>query len=1105
MTFYADLHIHSKYSRATSRDCDLEHLAYWARKKGVAVLGTGDFTHPQWFDEIKEKLVPAEPGLFRLRPDLERQIDDWLDGPGGEPTRFMLEVEVSTIYKKDDRVRKVHHLIYAPDLDKARAFNERLGRIGNIASDGRPILGLDSRHLLEITLESGEGCYLIPAHIWTPWFAVLGSKSGFDTIEHCYGDLAGEIFAVETGLSSDPAMNRRLSMLDRYTLVSNSDAHSPPKIGREACAFDTDMDYFAMRRALETGVGYGGTVEFFPEEGKYHLDGHRKCGVCLNPGESRKHDGLCPVCGKPLTLGVMHRIDELADRDEEQAPTSAADAYRSFVPLDEVLSEIEGVGPKSKAVRHKYEGLVSKLGSELFILEHAPLDEVQRAGSSLVAEAVSRMRDGRVIRQSGYDGEYGVIRLFTEDELRKRSAVGALFDMSPPETSKSLYQNGGAGVLPASDRRPESHLTSRLRLDDRRDACPTGHSDKHAKVITPGTMPSPVPPATVDGKPDDPLDPDQRAAAEAIHGPLLIVAGPGTGKTRTLTHRLAHLIRDHGVPPEQCLAITFTRRAAGEMSERLAKLLPDAADRVPVTTFHALGLTILQEHGPQPLRVATEAERLELLQQTLSLSPKRAARKLSQLSRAKRDGQPSADADAVVYQQAMRDRGLVDFDDLLTMPVQLLDDNPDLIEQYRARYHWVSIDEYQDIDAVQYRLIRLLVPPDGNLCAIGDPDQAIYGFRGADVRYFQQFQEDYPDARTVHLTRNYRSTRTIIDASLQLITPTSLVADRDLRAQIDGLDRVEIHECPTERAEAESVVHRIERMIGGSAFFSLDSGRVETHEGQSRSFSDFAVLYRTDAQADALVEAFDRSGMPFQKRSHAPLAEQPEVEALMQAMDEMEDHAPTECCVADRLDQAAAVVRTEHPRVDAYLPALRTLADRHASDLTASVEKRAATVRERARPTNKTARSLTVAARQSVFQQSLAALRSELALGVDVDLWDERADRVSLLTLHAAKGLEFPVVFIVGCEDGIVPLRWGAAAEDADLAEERRLFFVGMTRAQRRLFLTHARQRPWRGPVRPMTRSPFLDDIEQELLASHIHRPTRGKPGPRHEQMTFFE
>ena len=313
--------------------------------------------------------------------------------------RFLLEVEISTIYKKNDKTRKVHHLIYTSSLDEAQTLIQKLSRIGNLASDGRPILGLDSRDLLEITLESGPGCYLIPAHIWTPWFAVLGSKSGFDSIEHCYGDLSSHIFALETGLSSDPAMNSRLSALDRYTLVSNSDAHSPPKIGREACVFETDLDYFAMRRALETGRGYGGTVEFFPEEGKYHLDGHRKCGVCLTPQETIRHQGRCPVCGKPVTLGVMHRVNELADRplppdslpesppepptDSSPKPPSKSTSgiqhvglrfifwniripspndaqartapFRSLVPLEEMISEIEGVGPKSKRVQARYD------------------------------------------------------------------------------------------------------------------------------------------------------------------------------------------------------------------------------------------------------------------------------------------------------------------------------------------------------------------------------------------------------------------------------------------------------------------------------------------------------------------------------------------------------------------------------------------------------------------------------------------------------------------------------------------------------------------------------------------------------------------------------
>ena len=313
MRFYADLHIHSKYSRATSRDCDLENLAYWGRKKGITVIGTGDFTHPGWIAEIKDKLIPAEPGLFRLREDIEKAVFAKLPPSCRGTVRFTLSVEISTIYKKGDKTRKVHHLVYAPSIEKAEAINKKLGSIGNIRSDGRPILGLDSRHLLEIVLNAGDDCYIVPAHIWTPWFSVLGSKSGFDRVSECYGDLSEHIFAVETGLSSDPEMNWRVSHLDRYRLVSNSDAHSPQKLGREACVFETDMDYYAMRAALRTGKGYGGTAEFFPEEGKNHLDGHRKCETLLRPAESPKLNGLFPACKKPLTLGVMYRVEELAD------------------------------------------------------------------------------------------------------------------------------------------------------------------------------------------------------------------------------------------------------------------------------------------------------------------------------------------------------------------------------------------------------------------------------------------------------------------------------------------------------------------------------------------------------------------------------------------------------------------------------------------------------------------------------------------------------------------------------------------------------------------------------------------------------------------------
>ena len=408
--FYADLHVHSKFSRATSRDCDLEHLALWAGRKGIGVVATGDFTHPGWLAQIEEKLVPAEPGLFRLRPEVEEEACRSLGQPAGQSVRFVLQVEISTIYKKDGRTRKVHHLVYVPELDHARRFIVSLSRIGNLKSDGRPILGLDSRHLLEIALESGEGSYLVPAHVWTPWFSVLGSKSGFDSIEECYGELASEVFALETGLSSDPPMNWRVSRLDRFVLVSNSDAHSPPKLGREACVFDTEPDYFAMRRALQTGEGYGGTVEFFPEEGKYHFDGHRACNVSFAPAQSLVNDNLCPGCGRQLTIGVLHRVEQLADRKPEEVPTDVI-PFKHLVPLEEVIGEALGVGRDTGQVHKMYESMVAALGSEFEILLNSPIPDIEKNSNDRVALGIERMRRGEVQATAGYDGVFGVIQV----------------------------------------------------------------------------------------------------------------------------------------------------------------------------------------------------------------------------------------------------------------------------------------------------------------------------------------------------------------------------------------------------------------------------------------------------------------------------------------------------------------------------------------------------------------------------------------------------------------------------------------------------------------------------------------------------------------------
>ncbi|MFW5791677.1 MAG: endonuclease Q family protein, partial [Desulfohalobiaceae bacterium] len=361
--FYADLHIHSRYSRATSKRITPQHLAAWGWIKGLDVVATGDFTHPQWREELKELLVEEDSGLLRLKaPEaLEGEIPWWLEGKSvPASTRFMLVTEISSIYKKGGKVRKIHNLVFMPSLEKAAHFSSRLAQVGNLASDGRPILGLDARHLLEMVLETDPLAFLIPAHIWTPWFSLFGSRSGFDSLEECFGDLSREIFALETGLSSDPEMNWLWSSLDRYRMVSNSDAHSGDKLGREANIFSGERSFEGMYRALRgeaLGHKFLGTVEFFPEEGKYHMDGHRKCNVVLNPKETMARGGICPKCGHPVTVGVLHRVLELADRDYPKQPLGQP-GYISLVPLTELLSEILGVGPKTKKVMNEYGRLI---------------------------------------------------------------------------------------------------------------------------------------------------------------------------------------------------------------------------------------------------------------------------------------------------------------------------------------------------------------------------------------------------------------------------------------------------------------------------------------------------------------------------------------------------------------------------------------------------------------------------------------------------------------------------------------------------------------------------------------------------------------------------
>lgn len=422
MKIICDFHIHSKYSRATSHDMDLEHLDLWAKIKGIDVIGSGDFTHPAWLQDLKTKLAPQENGLFKLRNGLnEDLLKSSVLPPKIKETYFILTSEISCIYSKADRVRKIHLLIFAPDLKTVEKINAQLSWVGNLKSDGRPILGLDAKELVKIVLTSSPNCLVVPAHIWTPWFSLFGSMSGFDSIEECFEEYTKYIYAGETGLSSDPEMNWRLSALDKINLISNSDAHSPTKIGREANIFDCELSYNDIANCIrrKDSKKFLATIEFFPEEGKYHFDGHRKCGIRFSPSETIKYKGICPKCKNPLTVGVMHRVEKLADRKIFKKPADSPNSVH-LIPLEEIIAAVYGTSVGTKTVESNYQNLIKNLGTEFEILQDLPISEIEKFSSKEMADGISRLRQGKVELLPGFDGEYGKILIFEEAQKEKK-------------------------------------------------------------------------------------------------------------------------------------------------------------------------------------------------------------------------------------------------------------------------------------------------------------------------------------------------------------------------------------------------------------------------------------------------------------------------------------------------------------------------------------------------------------------------------------------------------------------------------------------------------------------------------------------------------------
>ncbi|ADK82589.1 UvrD-helicase domain-containing protein [Sediminispirochaeta smaragdinae] len=1060
MRFIGDFHIHSSYSRATSRQLNPENLDLWGRIKGISVVGTGDFTHPGWVAELKEKLEPAEPGLFRLKNEYRLGGEEAglvLSGAEGEAAscRFLLTAEISSIYKYDDRVRKVHNVIFAPDVPTVERIQEKIERLGgNIRSDGRPILGLDSRDLLELCLEANDRIFFVPAHIWTPWFSALGSKSGFDSIRACYRDLSDHISAVETGLSSDPPMNWSCSFLDEYTLISNSDAHSPEKLGREANLFDTGLSYDEIIEAMRGGgkAGFRGTIEFFPQEGKYHFDGHRKCGVSWDPLQTLHHGGRCPVCGRPVTVGVLNRVAQLADR-KEPLNRPNRDPFYSLIPLKEVIAELEGLGPGSKKVGRRYVDCLNHLGSELDILLYKEIEEIRTLAGPDLAEAVERMRQRQVLALPGFDGEYGRIKIWNPGE--KPPVEGDALSLFGKREAPSPPDTLGLIEFDLAAFQEEKKMTMEA-------ADPETHNLPHAQAKSSSSS------SLSEG-----LNLQQQAAADYCGGPSLIIAGPGTGKTRTLIEKVTRLIHG-GVVPSSIVAVTFANKAAGEVADRLrsAGITVNSslseADGVRVFTFHSLGLAIVKPHLALLERegdflIIDDEEKMALLKSKSDLSIRERKNLIGYISRVKNGilPEPEVSSDDFagfhLYQGLLQRHNCLDYDDLLYLPLRLFEAHPDIMDSVREGFRHIIVDEYQDINPVQYELLRILTKG-AEFCAVGDPNQSIYGFRGGSPEFIRRFAVDFSAAKLFSLSRSYRCPDTVLKASSQLLGGGAPL----LAGPRPGV-KIAVRKTATAASEAEQIARDIEERSGGMGFFSLDSGVAGAGSDGEIALSDIAVLCRTSMQMPILEKAFTDHRIPFRTIRTDSLFSGEPYRTFLNWIRFLAygERATLFSSDIERISRAATGAAEPPSTLRA---ALECFSDSNLLEEKVDIEE----------VENELTRYWAPGGDAKAFVEA-----SHLASGSD--RYDARFQAVSIMTIHAAKGLEFDLVFIPGCEDSIIPCTLvGEKSEDVE--EERRLLYVAMTRARQELLLSYAAKRTIFGKTVVQKESPFLTAIEEALF-----------------------
>ncbi len=1048
--YIADLHIHSRFSMATSKQLTLPHLAGWAMCKGINVLGTGDFTHPVWQKELADNLeFDEESGFYKLKGQPDRVLVD-KELADARPPLFCLQTEISSVYKKGGRSRRVHNLVFFPTLEDVAAFSRKLAQIGNIASDGRPILGLDSRDLLEIVLETSDRGVLIPAHVWTPWYSLFGSRSGFDCIEDCFGDLTGHIFALETGLSSDPAMNRLVSALDRFVLISNSDAHSGANLGREANLFQGTPSYDGMFAALrkaarrEESAGlaesFAGTLEIYPEEGKYHLDGHRACHVVMTPEEAQARNNICPVCGRPLTIGVLHRVWELADRRE--VPQLAHEpAVHPVIPLPAVLAQIYGLGQSGKKLELLFKTTLEHLGSEFAILAMKEIDEIA-AYDSVLGEAVQRIRAGNIGLHGGYDGEFGTITIFTEEELKERAPL-----------MKAKSGRRSTGKKPAAAGRvsivPDAGFVDKLH----KDKAEAARKKQEEAVIR--------------------LDAAQEKACAHDASPLLVLAGPGAGKTRILTERIIRLL-EKKVPAAEILALTFSRKAGQEIAERVRARVQGP---VPYCgTFHALAWQRMQQESGKQYVLLSEQQANALLQTAMqqcgvSLDSQGVRRFVQDFWRRRERCEPFGDTERAVYEAyvaARHKQGVccVDFCDLL-----------EWLAQAKLPCQYLLVDEVQDLSALQLRVLRGLLPSSGRgFFGIGDPDQSIYAFRGAVTDIVPALRRIWPFLQTMTLTTSFRSSQKILDLACMAMQdkPASghLTAARALSASLTSF------EAPTQAMEENWIAEQMELLLGSSSHTLMDMSRGPGLENIAPQ--DVAVLVRLKAQIPQLVRTLAKRGIPVQAPAQELFWQDAGMEHLLTFMEEKVGQGGEGLGLAML---AGEKVSTMPPQ--ALLPLFEEQGLVNETVLASDAWK--------------------ALLRAFAACGSWEKLFEQVVWQKEADCLQSKAQSVRILTMHAAKGLEFRAVFLPGLNDGLIPhdraLLQGKTHElsldAAALEEERRLLYVALTRASEAVYVSSAAKRHLYGRETELAPSRFFRDMASLFARKRIvrHERTRLTPG----------